>query len=117
MEVSTREESGHFVVTVTGEVDLYSSPRMREALLGAFGESSRRVVVDLSEVSYMDSSGIATLVEALQAARKAQGTLILAGLSERVREVFELARLESVFDIAPDLASALARRDGRVARR
>ena len=113
MDVSTRHEGGHSIVAVTGEVDLYSSPKMREALLASLSQRQARVVVDLSGVTYMDSSGIATLVEALQAARKGQGRLVLAGLSDRVREVFELARLETVFELAPSVSAAVAGGGGR----
>ena len=115
MEVTSRQEGDHVVVVVTGEVDLYSSPKMRTAIMSGIARTPPRVVVDLSGVTYMDSSGIATLVEALHAVRKdkGQGHLVLAGLTERVREVFELARLETVFELAPDVPSALvARRKG-----
>ncbi len=105
--VTTRQQGGFTVVSVTGEVDLYSSPRMREAILAGVSRKDPRVIVDLAGVSYMDSSGIATLVEALQLTRKHGGRLMLAGLTERVREVFELARLESVFELVPDVAAAL----------
>ena len=115
MEVSTRKETGFTVVSVLGEVDLYSSPAMREAILGALSKREPNVVIDLSGVSYMDSSGIATLVEALQASRRVQGRLVLAGLTDRVREVFELARLQSVFDLAPSVDAALASEDGGAA--
>lgn len=107
VEVTTRQERGVTVVQVVGEVDLYSSPRMREAILAGLSRKSPKVVVDLAGVSYMDSSGIATLVEALQLTRKHSGRLIVAALSERVREIFELARLESVFEFAPNVADAL----------
>ena len=107
VEVTTRQEGGFTIVVVRGEVDLYSSPRMREAILAGVSRKNPRVIVDLAGVSYMDSSGIATLVEALQLTRKHSGSLVIAGLSERVREVFELARLESVFQLAPSVAEAL----------
>lgn len=107
VEVTTRQESGFTVVAVSGEVDLYSSPRMREAILAGVSRKNPRVVVDLQRVTYMDSSGIATLVEALQLTRKHSGRLVIAGLSERVREIFELARLESVFELSPSVADAL----------
>lgn len=107
METSSREQGDYSVVTVTGEVDLYTSPKMREAILGGISRRRPHVVVDLSGVSYMDSSGIATLVEALQATRKRDGRLVIAGLSDRVREVFELARLQSVFELAPSVEAAL----------
>src|SRR5437667_12476306 len=96
VDVASRHEGDWTVVTVKGEIDLYSSPRLREAVLAAVSRKRPSVVVDLSGVSYMDSSGIATLVEALQLTRKSSGRLVIAGLTARVREVFELARLESV---------------------
>jgi len=108
VEVSTRVESGITVVSVAGEIDLYSSPRMREAIVSSITRKQPHVVVDLAGVSYMDSSGIATLVEALQLARKHEGRLLLAGTTPRVREVFEVARLESVFDLFDTAAAALA---------
>jgi anti-sigma B factor antagonist len=108
VDVSSRKEGDFTVVSVTGEVDLYSSPRMREAVLGALSKRSPNAIVDLSGVSYMDSSGIATLVEALQAARRLSGRLVLAGLTDRVREVFELARLQSVFELARSVEAAIA---------
>jgi anti-sigma B factor antagonist len=107
VDVNSRQEGTHTIVAVSGEVDLYSSPTMREAVLGALSKKSPNVVVDLSGVSYMDSSGIATLVEGLQAARRIKGRLVLAGLTDRVREVFELARLQSVFELAPSVDAAI----------
>ena len=113
MDVSTRKDGSHVIVTVAGEVDLYTSPKMREALFAGLAEPPARVVVDLSGVSYMDSSGIATLVEALRAARKISGRLVLAGLTDRVREVLELARLETEFELATNVPAALASGGGR----
>ena len=107
MEVTVHKAGTHTVVSARGEVDLYSSPRLREAIVSAVTERSPSVVVDLSGVGYMDSSGIATLVEALQLTRKHSGRLVLAGLTPRVREVFELARLQSVFDLADSVEHAL----------
>ena len=108
MEVNTRKEGDFTVVVVAGEVDLYSSPRMREALLASATRKQARTVVDLAGVTYMDSSGIATLVEALQATKKNSGRLVVAGLAPRVREVFELMNLQTVFELAPDVAAALS---------
>ena len=66
-----------------------------------------RLVLDLSQVDYMDSSGVATLVEALQQCRTRQTALVLSGLQARVRSVFEIAKLDSVFTIRTDLDAAL----------
>jgi anti-sigma B factor antagonist len=100
------------VVTASGEVDLYTSPRLREAVMGAVTDRSPSVVVDVSGVTYMDSSGIATLVEALKATEKRRGRLVLAGLTPRVREVFELARLQTVFTIVADVEAAVRAASG-----
>lgn len=105
MNVESRRTGRFTVVAVSGEVDLYSSPAMRDAVVAAASHEGAQVAVDLSGVTYMDSSGIATLVEALQLTRKNKGRLVLAGLTPRVREVFELARLQSIFELAPDVAS------------
>ncbi|MFQ5773854.1 MAG: STAS domain-containing protein [Kiloniellaceae bacterium] len=95
------------VVHLEGSIDLEHSPDVRKVLLNAVAEG-RDVLVDLSEVSYIDSSGIACLVEALQTAR-GQGTDFgLVSLSMQAMRVLELARLDMVFSIHDDLASAVA---------
>jgi anti-sigma B factor antagonist len=92
------EKQGASVVTFTGEVDLESSPAAREILLKCL-ESTGTVIVDLSEVTYIDSSGVASLVEALQAAKKNGSQFSLAAVSEPTRRVLELARLDKVFTL------------------
>ena len=95
------------VVSFEGDVDLQGSPVARDVLLDAV-ERSGRVVVDLSAVGYIDSSGIAALVEALQRSRQRQGgaSLALAAVSDPVLRVLRLARLDRVFTIHPTLADA-----------
>jgi anti-sigma B factor antagonist len=92
------EKQGASIVTFTGEVDLESSPAAREVLLKCL-ESTGTVIVDLSEVTYIDSSGVASLVEALQAAKKNGSQFALAAVSEPTRRVLELARLDKVFTL------------------
>ena len=96
MEHEITEKSGACVVVFKGEVDLESSPAAREILLKCF-ENTGKVIVDLSEVTYIDSSGVASLVEALQAAKKNGSQFALAACSEPTRRVLELARLDKVF--------------------
>ena len=106
MTNSVLEESGTLVVRLKGEVDLDGSPAVRQLLLDCVGRE-RDVVVDLSGVDYIDSSGIASLVEALQVASR-QGTEFgLVAVVGQVRRVFELARLDKVFAIH-DVPAALA---------
>lgn len=90
----------------SGEIDLLRSPSMRSQIAAAMTAKPRRVVVDLSGVPYMDSSGVATLVEALQAARKTGAKLVLCALAPRVRSILEISRLDTVFTIVADRAAA-----------
>ncbi len=107
MKHETREQGGATVVTFEGDVDLESSPEARKVLLACIGEK-RPLLVDLSAVSYIDSSGIASLVECLQGARKAGLDLGLVAVSAAARRVLELARLEKVFTLHETLEDGLA---------
>ena len=100
------EKQGASIVVFTGEIDLESSPAARETLLKCV-EHTGNVIVDLSEVSYIDSSGVASLVETLQAAKKQGGQFALAAVSEPTRRVLELARLDKVFTLYDSMELAL----------
>ncbi|MCU0757206.1 MAG: STAS domain-containing protein [Xanthomonadales bacterium] len=103
--LSSSEELGFRVVSVGGEVDLSWSPKLRKAILDALA-SKQPVAVNLSQVSYIDSSGIAALVEGFQQARGKNQRFALIAISSAVRAVLELARLDRVFPIYPTLADA-----------
>ena len=90
-----------------GEIDLSRAPALRTHLSGALGDGPERLIVDLHEVPYMDSSGVATFVEAMQMARKKGSKLVLCGLQQRVLSIFEIARLDMVFTIVKDTDAAL----------
>lgn len=96
------------VLSPKGDVDMARSPIMRKAIAEALKAGSAKVVLDLSGVPYMDSSGLATLVEALQNSRKSQITLFLCALTPRVRSILEIARLNTVFTIHDTRDAALA---------
>ncbi len=100
MEVNARGIGKTIIVDVKGKVDLFSSPGMRSTILESIqSKGIVQVAVNLSEVTYVDSSGIATLVEALQLARSKRCRFVLFGLRQAAREVLELARLDKIFDI------------------
>lgn len=101
-----REQDGIAVIALSGDVDLESSPKVRDVLLDCVG-ARRPVVVDMSGVSYIDSSGVASLVEAYQTARKSETSFALAQVSQSAMRVFELARLDKVFTIHSTLADGL----------
>jgi len=106
MKHEIRECGGQIVVAFEGDVDLETSPAARKVLLDCVGRR-RPVLVDMSRVNYIDSSGVASLVESLQGARKAGITFSLVAVSEGAMRVFQLARLDKVFRIHTTLDDAL----------
>jgi anti-sigma B factor antagonist len=104
-----RLATGGTILDITGDIDLAHSPAMRKALLQEIREKKTpKVLLNLEKVRYIDSSGIASLVEGLKASRDQGSRLILYGLSKTVREVMELSRLQKIFEIHDSEAQALA---------
>lgn len=95
------------VLPLEGEIDLHVAPQLSASLANLIASKPANVVVDLSKVTYIDSSGLAALIEAMQNVARYGGKFALAGLQESVRPIFEIARLDQVFRIFPDTASAL----------
>ena len=109
MQISTRQSGNATIVDVQGDIDLYNSPEVRKALLEALREKrAQRVVVNLKAVRYIDSSGVASLVEGLKVSRELGSRFILFGLSPAAREVLELSRLIRVFEVFENENEALA---------
>jgi anti-sigma B factor antagonist len=94
-----RHVGDDIVVTLIGAVDLHHTPHVHKALIAACEEQPPRLVVNLTEVTYMDSSGIGTLVEVFRRVNGYKGKLALCGLNERVRSVFEITKLDKFFSI------------------
>lgn len=107
MNISIEKNEGVAVLTLEGEVDLNSSPNLRQQLQEILKEKIQKLCVDLSKVKYIDSSGIATLIEAQQKLYDAKGELRLAGIPKPIYSVFEIAKLDAVFSIFPDKSEAL----------
>ncbi len=98
LEIELSDAEGVSVVKPAGEVDLNTSPKLRQAVLNAI-KGGGSVSIDLSQVHYMDSSGVATLVEGLKSSAKGKGTFSLMRPSPSVLKVLQLARLDSLFNI------------------
>jgi anti-sigma B factor antagonist len=107
MKVEVRSQNDVIIIDCTGDVDLYSSPPLREVLLEKIRAGAPSVLLNMTGVGYIDSSGIATLVEALQLSRQTKARFGLFGLRANARSVLELARLHKVFNIFEDEAEAL----------
>jgi len=96
------------VVHVKGDIDLRSSPELRAAILDLYEKRGQeKVVLDLAGVKYIDSSGIASLVEGLQEAKKRNAKFVLCALNDAPRHVLELTRLTKVFEITGTVDEAL----------
>jgi anti-sigma B factor antagonist len=109
VQIASRELQGSTILDVSGDIDLAHSPAMRKALLGEIRDKQTpKVFLNLINVRYIDSSGIASLVEGLKASRDKGSRLILYGLSKTVREVMELSRLQKIFEIYDNEEQALA---------
>ncbi|HHL32674.1 MAG TPA: anti-sigma factor antagonist [Oceanospirillales bacterium] len=86
------------IIYATGEIDLSNSQELRKTILAAL-KTNKKVLVDLSDVSYIDSSGIASLVEGLQFSKSHEKEFVLTNPSTQVKAIMELARLDKVFTI------------------
>lgn len=107
MEYQTRSEGAYTVIALSGEVDLYYSPLAREQILKHL-ERGQNILVDLSGVSYIDSSGVASLVEGYQLARNKRLGFGLVGVSGAAMQVLQLARLDKVFPIHASVSERIA---------
>ena len=107
--VSPPRTSGDALIAdIRGEIDLHNSPDLRAALIGMLTSPlPKRLILNLSQVPYMDSSAVAVLVEALQKLRPSGGRVMLVALQPRVKGLLEIARLDSIFVLADDEQHAL----------
>ena len=99
LKVRLRKLNDVSIIESSGEVDLYSSTQLREAMVKELNGEVSSVLINMTGVSYIDSSGIATLLEGLQLSRKTQKRFGLYGLQKNARSVLRLARLDTVFTI------------------
>ncbi len=108
LQIETDDITDGVVLRPIGEIDLSCAAMLRQRLSQIQDSQPARLVIDLSAVPYMDSSGVATLVEAMQIARRTGSKLILCALQDKVRSIFEIARLDMVFAIVDTVDDAAA---------
>jgi anti-sigma B factor antagonist len=107
MQVNREEIGSILVLAVEGSIDIASSPKLRGELRVALEAKRPRIVVDMKEVKFVDSSGLATLIEALKKSKDYGGHLTLCCLNSTVLGVFQLANLDSIFHIVESRDEAL----------
>lgn len=107
MKVEAAYHKGHRVVSVSGDIDMYSSHMLREELMLQTGRRPKILLVNLKDVPYIDSSGIATFVEVLKVMKKYGGRLKLVHMNREILEVFKFSKLDNVFEINDNIEDAL----------
>ena len=106
--LESRESGPWMVVQPKGEIDLYTAPRLKEELSSLIEEGRSRIVVDLSGVEFLDSTGLGVLIGTLKRCREADGELVLAGARETADKVLRITGLDKVFRIHASADEATA---------
>lgn len=107
MTTAVRIEGSITILTIQGDIDLESSPQLRQELKKIASTKAPTLLLDFSQTTYIDSSGLATLIEYFQSCSAYQGKLGLCGMSARVKNAFTIVRLDEVFTFYPDLETGL----------
>jgi len=103
-------KDGIEVVTVEGEIDIYTAPRLRELLIDLVGKGSYQLVVNLEKVGFLDSTGLGVLVGGLKRVRPHDGSLDLVCTQERILKIFKITGLTKVFGMYQSVDQAIAAR-------
>jgi anti-sigma B factor antagonist len=109
MKLATRDVSGVTIVDLSGKITLGEGGiTLREEVRKLLAEGKKKIVLNLGEVNYIDSSGLGELVSAYTAVKNAGGELKLLNLTSKVRDLFVITKLVTVFDVKDDEASAVS---------
>jgi anti-sigma B factor antagonist len=108
MQISKTKQQDVIICNINGDIDLDSSPDIRKAFDELATARQQKIVISLKDVSYIDSSGLATLVEMLKKSKSYGGRLKLSNLADRVKGLFEITKLEKIFQIYDTQEEALA---------
>lgn len=108
MPMKTETKNGLIVCYIEGEIDINTSPAVKKSFDKLIGSKTPKIIVNLSKVTYVDSSGLATLVEILKNMRSYGGRLRLSDMSSKIKSLFEITKLEKLFDIVVDEKEAIS---------
>jgi anti-sigma B factor antagonist len=106
MDIVQSRQDDVATLKLSGEIDLHVSPRLRAVLMELAAEKTPALLLDFSDVQYIDSSGLATLIEYVRECKAYGGNVALFGLQPKVKMVFELVRLNELFKIADSHGAA-----------
>ncbi len=102
-----KDEPDFSIVQLTGDLNMFSAPELRTALVKHLEKGMARFVLDLTDLAFVDSSGIGVLVSFVSMVKKRENSkVVICGLNEQIHNIFEVTRLLSVFNIAADPEAA-----------
>src|SRR5256714_15266864 len=107
LDVETGTKNGASVVTLRGEIDVYTAPRLRQTLIDLVEGGATDIVVDMEKVDFLDSTGLGVLVGGLKRVKDREGTMKRVATQERIRKIFDITGLSKVFPIFGSLDKAL----------
>jgi anti-sigma B factor antagonist len=108
MSLKIEKKQGLSVCYIEGEIDINTAPEIKKAFDKLTSKKEPKILVNLEKVNYVDSSGLATLVEVLKNMRTYGGSMKISNMSPKIRSLFEITKLEKLFDIAITEAEAIA---------
>ncbi len=108
LSVETRVEGDSTIVSVAGEIDVYTAPKLREQLIDLVGAGAYHLVVDMEGVEFLDSTGLGVLVGGLKRVRAHEGSLRLVCTQDRILKIFRITGLTKVFPIHASVEEALS---------
>lgn len=106
LDIHAEQDGGVCVVTLAGEVDVYTAPALKEKLVSLIEGGCANVLIDMRDVGFIDSSGLGVLVSALRRAREREGTVRIVCTRESILKIFRITGLDKVFPIFSDVAEA-----------
>jgi anti-sigma B factor antagonist len=107
MNIDIVDYKGRKIIALSGDIDMYTSPELRENLLNLIKRKIPNLCVDFNGVSYIDSSGIATFVEGLKCMKSYGGRLQFFNIPERIMEIFSFSKLDKVIEIYGNIDDAI----------
>jgi len=107
LELETTQRDGQTVLTVRGEIDVYTAPRLRQAIVDLVDAGSVNIVIDMDKVDFLDSTGLGVLVEGLKRVRTRGGDLSIVVTQDKIVKIFEITGLNKAFSLHASLDQAL----------
>ncbi|MCK9615088.1 MAG: STAS domain-containing protein [Candidatus Omnitrophica bacterium] len=108
MNITEEKKGGITICNISGEINITTSPQLRKSFESFVEANVAKIVVDFSQVSYIDSSGLATFIELLQRLKKIGGTFRICNMNQKVKNIFEVTKLHKLFEIFDTREAALS---------